>query len=275
MIKIEKLNFKFKKPLFADLSIRFEQGKIIGLLGKNGAGKTTLLKLIAGTLKQQSGEIKSNGFEPGMRDPNYLKSVFLIPEEPYFPSLKIKNYVNSYGVFYENFNDEMFKDILNDFELDENLELGKVSHGQRKKFLIAFALATNCKVLLFDEPTNGLDIPSKSKFRQIIASYFTNEQTMIISTHQAKDIENTIDSVVVVDEGKCIFNQTMVDICEKLIFETDKSSEGEDIIYSEGMTGNWDIIKYNKMSNNSKVNLEVLFKGIIGKSNQINNIFNN
>ncbi len=87
--------------------------------------------------------------------------------------------------------------------------LNGLSHGQRKKFLIAFALSTNCSLLILDEPTNGLDIPSKSLFRKILVSSVAEEQLVLISTHQVKDIETIIDTIVVLDEGKIMYNETV------------------------------------------------------------------
>ena len=171
MIKIEQLKFGYqrKSVLFEQLDAEINQGKVYGLLGHNGAGKTTMLKLIAGLLFPKSGNCNVLGFNPKDRNPNLLKELFYIPEEFEFPSFTIERYLKVYSAFYPNFDKIVLNEILNEFDLKYEDKLNTLSFGQKKKFLLAFAIASNCKILLMDEPTNGIDIPSKSKLRQIIA----------------------------------------------------------------------------------------------------------
>ena len=203
MIKIKNLAFSYKKksPLFDKFSLDLENGHIIGLLGKNGAGKSTLLNLIAGLVRPISGELNVNGFVPFNRNPDFLQDIYFVPEEFSFPHVSIATYTKAFSPLYPAFDSDKLKTILEDFEMDSASNLNKLSHGQRKKFLIAFALSTNSKVLVFDEPTNGLDIPSKSLFRKVLVSSVSDDQLVIISTHQVKDIDTVIDKVVVIDEG--------------------------------------------------------------------------
>jgi len=161
MIEITNLNFRYgKQPnLFDGLSLSESAGSIVGLLGKNGAGKSTLLKLMTGLLEAPKETITVMGETPIQRNPSFLEEVYFIPEEYDLPSVKIAEYVKAYSLFYPRFDHSKLAKILIDFELDANSRLTKLSYGQRKKFLIAFALSTNCKLLVLDEPTNGLDIP--------------------------------------------------------------------------------------------------------------------
>ncbi|HQF49000.1 MAG TPA: ABC transporter ATP-binding protein, partial [Flavobacterium alvei] len=206
MITIQNLTFKYKKQdaLFTDLSFEQQNGNIVGLLGKNGAGKSTLLQLISGLLKPQKGELSINGYKPFDRNPNFLADIYMVSEEFSFPSINIEVYIKATAPLYPKFDYGKMNNILKEFELDAKKNLNKLSHGQRKKFLIAFALATNCSLLILDEPTNGLDIPSKSLFRKILVSSVSDEQLVLISTHQVKDIETIIDKIVVLDEGKIV-----------------------------------------------------------------------
>ena len=229
MINIQHLTFQYKKQdaLFTDLSFQQGNGSIVGLLGKNGAGKSTFLKLISGLLKPQVGELRINGFKPFDRMPDYLSDIYMVSEEFSFPSITIQRYLKATAPLYPKFDYEKMDRILLEFELDSKKNLNGLSHGQRKKFLIAFALSTNCSLLILDEPTNGLDIPSKSLFRKILVSSVTEEQLVLISTHQVKDIDTIIDKIVVLDMGKIVFNETIFDISQQWQFKTVTNLSGE------------------------------------------------
>jgi len=266
MIQIKNLSFHYKKqtPLFSDFSLEVGNGHIVGLLGKNGAGKSTLLNLIAGLIQPQKGEISVNSFKPFDRKPNFLADIYMVPEEFSFPHISIQTYVKAFSPLYPAFDQQKLNGILEEFELERSANLNKLSHGQRKKFLIAFALSTNCKMLVFDEPTNGLDIPSKSQFRKILVSSVTDEQLVIISTHQVKDIDTIIDKVVVIDKGKIIYEEEIQDITSKLYFDTVPSLTGiNNVIHHEQCPIGQKIIIPATAGNESSIDLELLFNAII------------
>ena len=269
MINIQHLNFSYKKqaPLFHDLSLKLESGSIVGLLGKNGAGKTTLLRLIAGLLFPVSGNMEVMSHKPKKREPSFLEEVAFIPEDFYLPNLSIKNYVRANSPFYPRFDMDILNRLLREFGLSDDSILLKLSHGQKKKFLISFALATKCRLLLMDEPTNGLDIPSKSIFRKIIAGALDENQLVIISTHQVKDVENLIDKIVILDNGNIILQKDMIDISEKLNFLTASSPTGDHVLYSEMAPGGYKIIT-RSINESSGVDIEVLFNAVIS-NNQV------
>ena len=269
MINIQNVSFHYKKksPLFNDFSLEVESGRIVGLLGKNGAGKSTLLHLISGLIQPKSGKIKVNGFVPFERNPNYLADIYMVPEEFAFPSISISTYVKAFSPLYPNFDHHKLYDIFSEFELQPSSSLNKLSHGQRKKFLIAFALSTNCKMLVFDEPTNGLDIPSKSQFRKILVSSVTEEQLVIISTHQVKDIDTVIDKVVVIENGSIIYQENIDEITQKLYFDLVPSLTGvEDVLYHEQCPLGQKIIVPATGGNESSIDLELLFNAVINKT---------
>jgi len=269
MINIKNLSFYYKKksPLFNDFSLELESGRIVGLLGKNGAGKSTLLNLIAGLIQPKQGVINVNGFSPFDRNPNYLADIYMVPEEFSFPPISISCYVKAFSPLYPQFDQQKLNDIFDEFELQAPSYLNKLSHGQRKKFLIAFALSTNCKMLVFDEPTNGLDIPSKSQFRKILVSSVTDEQLVIISTHQVKDIDTVIDKVVVIDNGSIIYQENIDEITQKLYFDLVPSLIGiENLLYHEQCPMGQKIIVSASVGNESSIDLELLFNAIINKS---------
>jgi len=266
MIEIKKLRFKYgkNKQLFEDFSINMESGRIIGLLGKNGAGKSTLLKLIAGLLFPQQGELHVNGYLPKDRDPDFLADIYMIPEEFALPNVSIASYVKAMSPLYPAFGHDKLASILTEFELQPEDKLHHLSHGQRKKFLIAFALATNCKLLILDEPTNGLDIPSKSQFRKILVNSVNEDQLVIISTHQVKDIDTIIDTVATIDNGRLVFLEKMEDISRKYLFETVSKVENiSGILHQEKTFSGYRIIRENKSEEETTIDLELLFDAII------------
>ena len=263
MIQIKDLNFAYlrQQALFSGLSMHLKAESITGLLGKNGAGKTSLLKLITGLLHPKSGEISVLDHKPGKREVSLLTDIFLVPEEFIFPAISINAYRKAYAQFYPGFDHAMLDSILIEFELHAKSNLQRLSHGQVKKFLIAFALSTKCRLLVLDEPTNGLDIPSKSLFRKILAGSLDENQLVIISTHQVKDVENLIDKVIILDNGKVIFQQTIAEISQKVCFISDTSDDLEGAIYSEAVPGGYRLIMPNGHAE-TEVDFELLFNAI-------------
>lgn len=278
MIELENISFGYskKKPVFEGLSLNLKPGFIYGLLGKNGAGKSTLLKHITGMAYPDKGKANVLGYEASERNPDMLKDIYLVPEEFDLPSIKIKAFVKINSPFYPKFNEEQFLNYLKEFELDRDLKVSTLSYGQKKKFLIAFGLATNAHLLILDEPTNGLDIPSKSQFRKIIASALDEQKLIVISTHQVRDLENLIDSIVVLENGKIIFNKSISEISGRMMFEHNLSNvPSEKIIYSEELSGKNSGIVLNTSGIEGRIDLELLFNGVVKFPETINQHLNN
>ena len=278
MIEIQNLSFGYKKRklLYKNLNLKLEQGSIYGLLGKNGAGKSTLLKNFIGLLFPKGGSISVNGFEPKKRWPSFLETIYFIPEEVYVPALTVEAYKNLFSPFYPSFNEQQFYSYLEQLDVRDKGKLNSLSFGQQKKFIIAFALACNTKVLLLDEPTNGLDIPSKIKFRKLIASVFTDDKLVFISTHQIRDLDNLIDRVIIVDNGELLLNASVGDISEKLCFKTvSELTRPDEILYSEESLKGFSVVTKNTNAEESKVNLEHLFNAITEKPILAKAIFQN
>jgi ABC-2 type transport system ATP-binding protein len=278
MIEINNLSFgyKRKKLLYKDLSLKLEAGSIYGLLGKNGAGKSTLLKNFIGLLFPTDGNVTVNGFEPKRRKPAFLETIYFIPEEVYVPPVSIERYKNLFSPFYPSFDEDKFYSYLEHLDVKDNGKLSNLSFGQQKKFIIAFALACNTKVLLLDEPTNGLDIPSKIKFRKLIASTFTDDKIIFISTHQIRDLDNLIDRVIIVDDGQLLLNASIGAIAEKLCFKTvSELSDTSDVLYSEESLKGFSVVMRNNYDEDTKVNLEHLFNAITCNAAKAKAIFKN
>lgn len=277
MINIQSLTFSYRKnkPLFENLQLRLEAGHIYGLLGKNGAGKSTLLKQMAGLLFPDSGTCEVMGFASAKRQPAFLREIFLVPEEFYLPKVSIKTYVNTYAPFYPNFDEGAFFKYLKEFEIPRDQKLTEMSYGQKKKVLISFALATNTKVLIMDEPTNGLDIPSKSQFRKVIAAAVSEDKCIVISTHQVRDLDNLIDSIVIIDGHKIIFREDVQTVTDKLSFKTvSRVEETTGVLFADSNLRGHTIITRNAGNEQSKIDMELLFNAILTNHKPIQEIFN-
>lgn len=265
MIQFNNLTFGYspKRLLYKNLTLSIEKGSIYGLLGKNGAGKSTLLKNMAGTLFPVAGSVLVNGLNPRGRKPSFLQTVYYIAEDVYVPALTIKQYKNLFAPFYPLFNADNFYKYLQELDVSVDGKLNKLSFGQQKKFVIAFALACNTEILLMDEPTNGLDIPSKAQFRKLIASVMTDDRIIFISTHQIRDLENMIDKVMIVDNGNLLLHSSIAEIAGKLCFKTvAEIPTGIKVLYAEKMLRGTSVIIENITGEDSSLNLEHLFNGI-------------
>ncbi|RYZ95176.1 MAG: ABC transporter ATP-binding protein [Sphingobacteriaceae bacterium] len=277
MIDLNLIKFEYRKkqPVFENLSLKLLPGHIYGLLGSNGAGKSSLLHIICGLLFPQSGKCVVAGDDPANRSPKFLQQVYLLPEEVYTPAISIKSYLSIYAPFYPLFSTEMFYNFLTEFAIPAESKLQDISYGQRKKVMISFALATQAKILLMDEPTNGLDIPSKKQFRKIIAGVLKDNQLIIISTHQVKDLDSLIDHVLVLDDKQIIIDQPVDRITEKLVFKQVLNiDEVPAVIYSEGALKGYAIVGVNNQHEHSKLDMEMFFNAVLSEKEQIRAQFN-
>lgn len=277
MIRLNNIKFGYVKsrPIFNGLNLTMGPGHIYGLLGKNGAGKTTLLKIMSGLRFPDGGEATILNENASLRKAATLQDIYFLQEEMYVPHLKISQFEKAFAPLYPNFSREQFTEYLNEFELDKEFGyLDKLSHGQKKKALIAFALATNTKILFMDEPTNGLDIPSKSTFRRLMASTTDDSRLVIISTHQVRDLHSLIDMVAILDNGQMVLNASTFEITEKLLFDVDntKCSEGKTFYTEETPRGIYQV-KENANQIDSTLDLELLFNAAISNKNEISNLF--
>jgi ABC-2 type transport system ATP-binding protein len=264
MVRIRNLHFGYsrKHPLFQNLNLTLERGHIYGLLGKNGAGKTTLLKNIVGLAFPWTGTCLIDEQPAAARRPEVLEDLFFLPEEVFAPALTAEQFVAHTAGFYPRFNAEQLYEYLQELEVPRGAKLNKFSHGQQKKFMIAFALAANTGLLVLDEPTNGLDIPSKVQFRKILASALSEERCMVISTHQVRDLESLIDTVVVVHNREIVLNQEIDQLAERLTFATGAAAEAPGAFHT-GMSVRGPVaIRPNDTGAYSRVDLELLFNAL-------------
>ena len=256
-----------------NITMNLEEGCIYGLLGENGVGKTTFLTLLSGLKKPQLGEIDIDGHKPYDREPSFLADQYYLSDEVAAVNMKAIDYARNYGKFWENFDIGKFKEVMEVLENDTEQKMTRMSFGQLKKTYIAFALACNTKYLFMEEPTNGLDIPSKAQFRKAVTKYTREDSVILISTHQVRDLENIIDPIIILDRQDVLLNATIAEISEKLYF--DYSSEPmENALYREMIPGGNIQVCLNQTGEDSKVNLEALFNTVHQHKELIKGIFN-
>ncbi len=269
MITLKNVYYRYsgsKSDSIADFSMELSSGKIVGLLGANGAGKSTLLYLISGLLKATSGQVDVNGFNPWDRNPEFLSRIFLVPEEIDVPAIPLKAFVKAYSPFYPNFSEESMQEALLHFNLSPDIHLGSLSMGQRKKAYLAFALACHTPVLLMDEPTNGLDIPGKSEFRKAVVKTMNDDRTIIISTHQVRDLDQLLDHVTIMDNKGIQLDESIVSLQDKFIFGMAPVLPENGVIWSEPIMGGYAYMMFRTPDKpETEVNLEALFNYIYSR----------
>lgn len=268
MIEIKDLKYRYagsRHNVFDDFSLSLSNDKIYGLLGKNGTGKSTLLYLMTGLLRQKHGTITIDGIDSQAHSPELLSDTFMVPEEYELPQISLEAYVKAQEPFYPKFSHDILKKCLEDFELESDINLKELSMGQKKKVYMSVALASNTRYLMMDEPTNGLDIPSKSQFRKVVARNMSPERTMIISTHQVHDIESLLDHILILDRSRMLLNASVDDISERYSFEYRQLGQtDEGVLYSEpAPMGKAVIAPRQKDGEVTPLNLELLFNAVI------------
>jgi len=273
MIKVNNLAFSYgKDQVLKNINLTLEDGKIYGLLGENGVGKTTLLTLLCGLKKTQVGSIDADGANPYDREPSLLEQMFYLPDDVAPMYDKAYTWAKSRGKFWSNFSLDKFVEIMDGFENDVNQKLSAMSTGQLKKTYISFALACSTKYLFLDEPTNGLDIPSKSQFRSSILKYTSEDSTIVISTHQVRDLENVIDPIIILDRQDVLLNASLEEISRKLFFDYGTELHQESL-YSEQLPGGFIQVYPNVRNQDSKVNIEALFNAVHKNKELIKGMF--
>ena len=276
MLQVENISFSYrrgKKEVLHDFSLSLERGRVYGLLGKNGAGKSTLLYLMSGLLTPKSGKIMYHDTDVRRRLPITLQDMFLVPEEFELPPISLVSYVELNSQFYPRFSKEDMVKYLHYFEMEQDIDLGALSMGQKKKVFMSFALATHTSLLIMDEPTNGLDIPGKSQFRKFIASGMSDDRTIIISTHQVRDIDKILDHVVIMDNSHVLLDASTANICKFLFVESDDRELTEAAIYTlPSIQGNF-LMLPNTDDEESEINLELLFGAALTDPEKIKGMF--
>ena len=275
MIEIKDLAFSYgKTPILKSITTTLEEGRIYGLLGENGVGKTTLLTLLCGLKKVCSGSITTDGENPFDRTPTLLQNQFYLPDEVLPVAMKAEYFAKERGAFWPDYDHSKFLEIMKEFENDPAKKMNQMSAGQLKKTYISLALACGCKYIFMDEPTNGLDIPSKTQFRSAIMKYTSDDSTIVISTHQVRDLENIIDPIIILDRQDVLLNATVEEITSKLYFDYGTQLHPESL-YSEQLPGGFIQVYPNTTGEDSKINVEALFNAVHKNKELIKGMFSN
>lgn len=274
MIKISNLEFSYgSNAVLKDISMDLLEGRIYGLLGENGVGKTTLLTLLAGLKEPQAGSIEVDGKKPFDRKPSFLTNIYYLSDEVPTVRMTANRFARENGQFWVNFDINKFNEIMQVLENDGTKRMDQMSYGQLKKTYISFALACNTRYLFMDEPTNGLDIPSKSQFRKAVTKYTSDESTLLISTHQVRDLEAIIDPIIILDRKDVLMNASLDEITRKLYFDY-STTINPNALYSELIPGGCIQVIENTTGQESKVNIEALFNTVHKHKEQIKEMFN-
>ncbi|MBQ9216840.1 MAG: ABC transporter ATP-binding protein [Muribaculaceae bacterium] len=274
MLQITNLSFAYRKSqreLFHDFSLDLQPGNVYGLLGKNGTGKSTLIYLMTGLLTPASGQVTLDGIDVRRRLPQTLSDLFLVPEEFELPHTTLSQFVKINAPFYPNFSADDMNRYLDTFEMEHDCKLQSLSMGQKKKVFMSFALATNTRVLIMDEPTNGLDIPSKSQFRKIVASGMSDDKTMLFSTHQVRDIEQVLDHVTIIDQSRVLLNASLGEVSSRLAFRPMREGD-QPLLAQTGAMGTL-VVTPALDGEETQVDLEMLFNATLQQPQAIQQLF--
>ena len=190
------------KNVLCDINLKVKQGKIIGLLGKNGTGKSTLIKLINDLLVPDKGNIKVNGKAIGVES---KKIISYLPERTYLnKNMTVLEVINYFRDFYDNFDSAKAIKLLQDLKLDVNQKLSKMSKGMQEKVQLVLVMSRKAKLYILDEPLGGVDPATRDYILDTILNNFSDDASIIISTHLISDIERILDEVIFIDNGKII-----------------------------------------------------------------------
>lgn len=187
-----------------DLTIKIPAGKIIGLLGPNGAGKTTLIKIINGLLKPSQGEVIIDGFHPSVET---KKIISYLPDTTYLSDhVRLKNAINFFEDFYEDFSREKAERLMEDLNLDPNSLLKNLSKGNKEKFQLILVMSRQAKLYILDEPIGGVDPAARDYILKTIISNYSEDATVIISTHLINEIESVLDEAIFLKDGEIVLS---------------------------------------------------------------------
>jgi ABC-2 type transport system ATP-binding protein len=279
VIRITDLDFGYRRnPLFHQLNLRLTPGNAYGLLGVNGAGKSTLLRLITGLLFADAGNVSTLGHDAQRRDPGMLERIFLLPEDLNLPGISDREYVSVRAPFYPRFDHALFEQHIGELQVPRGRKLTTLSHGQQKKFMLAFGLASGADLLVLDEPTNGLDIPSKGLFRRLVAGALTDHRTVIISTHQVQDVASLIDPIVILHGGQVLFHQPLADIAARIRMAhstTRPDPDAHNLLFCEQAVQGFRSLWLDEGADDGHIDLELLFNFIVSQPQRCRTIFRN
>jgi ABC-2 type transport system ATP-binding protein len=202
-IKTQNLTKKFKRVIAVDaVSISIESGKIYGLLGPNGSGKSTLMKLIAGLFHPNGGSIEV--FGSALSISNKADIAYMPTESYYYDYMSIETIKKYYTDFYADFSPEKFDRLIEKMRLKPDMQVGSLSSGMAAKLKMAATMSRKAKIIMLDEPLNGIDLVARELIMSAIIEEAEPETAIIVSSHLIDVMENILDSVYFIKEGKIV-----------------------------------------------------------------------
>lgn len=195
------------------VNLTVPKGRIVGLLGPNGSGKSTMIKLANGLITPTSGKILINGIEPGIET---KKIVSYLPERTYLNDwMNVNNIIDFFGDFYQDFNKQKAYDMLRRLGVDPALRLKTMSKGTKEKVQLILVMSREAELYLLDEPIGGVDPAARDYILDTIISNYSENATILISTHLIADVEKILDEVIFINQGNIVLVSTVDDIREK------------------------------------------------------------
>ena len=187
------------------IDLELEAGRIVGLLGPNGSGKTTFIKLANGLLKPSEGEILIDGNSPGKET---KAEVAYLPDRDFLPDyMSVSQLIKYYSDFFDDMNMAKAEEMLRSLDLDKDMKLKKMSKGTREKVQLILTMSRDAKVYFLDEPIAGVDPAARDYILRTIITNYNPDALVVISTHLIADVENVLDEVVFIKEGKIVLHK--------------------------------------------------------------------
>ena len=189
-------------PALHDFSISLPAGKIIGLLGPNGSGKTTLLKLACGLLTPTEGEIFVCGHKPGIES---KALVSYLPERTYLPDwMTVTDCLNYFQDFYADFDYERAVAMLQNLQVPAGARMKTLSKGTKEKVQLVMVMSRRAQIYLLDEPIGGVDPAARDYILNTILKNYSEDSTVLISTHLISDVEKVLDEFLFIQNGQLV-----------------------------------------------------------------------
>ena len=230
MIEVKNISKSFgDKLVLNNISCTFEPGKIYGIIGINGVGKSTLLRIINGIYDQNQGQVLLDG--KVIKDNAEVKEniCFVSDDAYFFKGYTLDDMAGFYNDMYENFSEKNFKYFAETLNLDTHQKMSNFSKGMKRQSSLILCLATNAKYMFFDETFDGLDPLSRNKMKNHLMEYAKNGNTIIMTSHNMKELEDICDSIAVLEQGKMLvegeFEQKLNKVFKLQIVENEEISK--------------------------------------------------
>lgn len=218
LIEINGLSKTFGEMVaLKDININFREGNLHGIVGVNGSGKSTLLKCITGVYKGEGNVVKIDGQEVYNNNSIKERLAYIEDENNFFNGYRVSEVLRFYKLTYPNFSMEMFNELNKCFNINTKARVRRLSKGQKMRLSIMLGLSIQPKVIVLDEPTNGLDPIIRNKFLNILVDYvYDKGATAIIASHNLSELERMCDSITLLDSGQIRYSLTLDDLKQKV-----------------------------------------------------------